>query len=154
MSTVLVEAKVPAPIEEVWRVLSDCTLAHLWVPDTSERRLITSPPLGIGSRWEEHGLARGKRYRMTCEVIDWDPPHRLSYQHTGAREAGVQWIETFSLAPEDDGTLVQLRLDYTLARGGIGALYDRLFFRRDIRQTMENRLAGLREYLEKLEDGT
>lgn len=153
MSTVHVEAKVPAPIEKVWRIISDCTLAHAWMPDISERRLLTSPPLGIGSRWEEHGMARGKSYRMTCEVLAWEPPHCLSYQHTGARQAGVEWIETLILAPEDEGTLVQLRLDYTLARGGIGALYDKLFFRKDIRQTMENRLAGLREYLDQQEGG-
>ena len=136
---------IPAPPEAVWQVVSDASRAPAWMPDIKERRLISPPPIGPGSQWEDHGLLRGRPFRMTCQVTHWEPPRHLAYQHVTAEQAGAQWHEHVALEPQDEGTLVTLRLEYRLLGGFMGRLYDQLFFRKDFRITLENRLEALRD---------
>jgi hypothetical protein len=82
---------------------------------------------------------------MTCQVTHWEPPRHLAYLHVTAERAGAQWHEHVVLEPQDEGTLVTLRLEYRLLGGFMGRLYDQLFFRKDFRITLENRLEALRD---------
>lgn len=136
---------IPADMGAVWQVVSDPSRAPAWLPDIKERWLISSPPIGVGSQWEDHGLLRGRPFRMVCRVTHWQAPRHLAYQHVSAEQAGAQWHEHVVLEPQNAGTLVTLRLEYRLLGGWMGRLYDRLFFQRDFRITLENRLEALRD---------
>jgi hypothetical protein len=82
---------------------------------------------GKGARlvWESTPDGRGT---VTERVIESDPGLRLVTNVLEERCAGVQ---TVSFEPDEEGSLVELELDYELAKGGpLRGVTDVLFIRR------------------------
>jgi uncharacterized protein YndB with AHSA1/START domain len=131
------------PPEALWRITGDPAQVSAWMPDVKERQLLDGSVIEVGSRWRERGLLRGKTYLVEYAVTEWSPPARMVYQRL--TQSGFRWIEGIEVVPEGAGARVSLWLDYSMPRGLIGRLFDRLLFRKDFAGTLDNRLEGLRE---------
>lgn len=128
--TVVVERDLPFPPDRVWRGLTQPHLMREWLMKTVD---------GFSTE-------RGTRFRLAgdwggvdCEVLDADPPTRLSYRWDHAHEDpafDLRSIVTFTLTPSDSGT--HLRMEQS-------------GFRPDQRQAWGGANYGWRENLANLE---
>ncbi len=108
MSDVRLERVYPHPPERVWRALTDPqALAEWLMPNDFQAR--------VGHKFQFRVPPQpGWRGIVDCEVLEVDPPRRLSYLWQGdpkSRPTVVTWI----LEPTAEGT--RLRLEHTGFRG-------------------------------------
>jgi uncharacterized protein YndB with AHSA1/START domain len=116
MSDVRLERVYAHPPERVWRALTDPqALAEWLMPNDFQPR--------VGHKFQFRAAPRGGwRGIVDCEVLEVDPPRRLSYLWQGDpkdRPTVVTWI----LEPTPEGT--RLRLEHTGFRG-LGGLFHKL----------------------------
>jgi uncharacterized protein YndB with AHSA1/START domain len=107
------ERRLPAPVETVWRYLTDSDLRARWFmggaidarPGGKMEFVFDHDQLSDGDVPMPERFADKKGHRWTEEIIDIDPPHLIAYTF-GTDSEGVV---TFELAPSDDGgTLLTL----------------------------------------------
>jgi uncharacterized protein YndB with AHSA1/START domain len=95
------EAVYPYPIEKVWRAITDPKAISQWLmendfePKLGHKFMFRSKPQ---PGWD--GI-------VNCEVLELDPPRRLSYSWSGG---GLNTMVTFLLEPATKGT--RLRLEH------------------------------------------
>lgn len=98
------ERRMPHPPEKVWRALTQSWLIEAWlmkndfVAEVGHRFTFRAAPL---PGWS--GI-------VNCEVTAIDPPHRLAYRWGNGTESesGLITLVTWTLTPQDGGTLVRL----------------------------------------------
>jgi uncharacterized protein YndB with AHSA1/START domain len=97
------EVVYPYPPERVWRALTDSRILAKWLlPNDFEPRL--------GHRFHFVGKAAGAaRETIQCEVIELQPPHRLSYTWLSSSDP-VLTVVTWVLETVAEGT--RLRLEH------------------------------------------
>ena len=109
VSTVEQEIVIDAPVEVVWRTVTDPEQVVLWFADEVDVR----PEPGYDGSMT---FASGRTVRVSVESVE--PPRSFSYrwQHPpgAAARAGNAVLVTFTLAPEGGGTrlrVVETELD-------------------------------------------
>jgi uncharacterized protein YndB with AHSA1/START domain len=108
---IVVERKFPHPPEKIWRVLTQSDLISEWLmpndfePIKGHRFTFRTKPLG---KWD--GIVR-------CEVLECDPPLRLSYSWLGGVDDNGHFgdkldsVVTWTLTPADQGTVLLMEHD-------------------------------------------
>lgn len=96
--------ELDAPIERVWKAISEADELARWFPDRAE---FSATPGHVGRfSWDEHGEG-------AVVVVDVDPPHRLSWRWQSSMERSFDEYSTlveWTLTPrEDGGTTLHLR---------------------------------------------
>lgn len=107
-ATLKIERVLPGPIERVWDYLTKSDLRRQWLASgdmtnksgsdfelTWRNDELTDPP---GKRPEGFG----DQHSATCRLLEYDPPHILSYTFGQAGEV------TFTLTPRGDDVLLTL----------------------------------------------
>ena len=75
--------EIDAPIETVWAELADLERQPQWMTDLKSVRLLTRPPLGVGSRADGKVRVLGLSVPDPVTITEFEPPHRYGVQHTG-----------------------------------------------------------------------
>lgn len=73
MTSVSVVADVPAPVDDVWRLLTDWPAHGRWVPFTRVR-VLTERPDGVGARFVGRTGFGPLGFDDPMEVTAWTPP--------------------------------------------------------------------------------
>ncbi len=129
-------ASLPLPPAEVLRLWSDIDRWPSFVEGFARRLELTDAWPEPGGRvvWESTPDGRG---RVTETVVE-SAPDRFATQVYEAALAGSQ---TFRALPANDGSEVELALEYELARyGPLRGLADVLFIRRALRDSLRRTL--------------
>ena len=89
MTVVTVAVEVDAPPERVWEVISDPRNLPHW-----ERHIVAVdgvPATGLheGARYVAEMRLLAVRTKVRAEVLEWDPPRRVSIRLTGVLDATV-----------------------------------------------------------------
>jgi uncharacterized protein YndB with AHSA1/START domain len=101
---------IDAPIQVVWRELADIEGQPRWMREMKSVRLLTPPPIGVGTRGEATVRIFGVSTTDPVEITEFDPPYRFAIRHEGAFTGnGV-----ITLEPGADGTTTIVRWDETL----------------------------------------
>jgi uncharacterized protein YndB with AHSA1/START domain len=97
---------IDAPIERVWAAVADVEGQPRWMRELKSVRLLTPPPIGVGTQGE--GAVRILGIAVTDPVVitDFEPPTRFAIRHEGAFSGGG----TITLEP-GPGTATTLRWD-------------------------------------------
>lgn len=105
------EIVYPHPPERVWRALTDPAAIAQWLmPNNFEATL--------GHKFQFRTTPRGTwDGRVQCEILELDPPRRLSYSWAGDN---LRTVVTFELTPVSKGT--RLRLEHAGFSGLKGVL--------------------------------
>ena len=101
---------VDAPIERVWTELADIEGQPRWMHEMKSVRLLTPPPVGVGTRGEATVRILGISTTDPVEVTEFTPPHRFAIRHDGMFTGGG----LITLEPGADGTTTIVRWDETL----------------------------------------
>jgi uncharacterized membrane protein len=96
--------RIDAPTDTVWNVLADVPRQPEWMTDLKAVRLLTPPPVGVGTRAEGDVRILGITVTDPITITEFDPPHRFAIRHEGTFTGdGVIELET---AADGDGTVV------------------------------------------------
>lgn len=102
--SIVVERVMPYPPERIWRALTTSELIAEWLmkndfaPQVGHRFTFRATPV---PGWS--GVTN-------CEVVEVDEPRLLSYRWGDGTESdsGLRTVVTWTLIPDDDGTLVRM----------------------------------------------
>jgi uncharacterized protein YndB with AHSA1/START domain len=127
MSDIVLDAVYPHPPERVWRALTD--------PEELAE---------LGHKFQFRTKPRGTwRGIVDCEVLELDPPRRISYSWLGDPKARATTV-TWTLTPIDGGT--RLVLEHRGFRGLGGMLLRWILgagWKKMLRTKLPNVLAGV-----------
>lgn len=101
---------IEAPIERVWAALADIESQPRWMHEMKAVRLLTPPPIGVGTRGEATVRIFGLGTTDPVEITEFTPPHRFAIRHEGAFTGGG----LITLEPGADGSTTIVRWDETL----------------------------------------
>ena len=90
-TTVVIDAR----IERVWEVLVDVEGQPRWMDDLKSARMITAPPVGVGTRAEGKIRIFGIGVLDPITITAFEPPHRFAVRHEGQfRGQGLVVLES------------------------------------------------------------
>jgi hypothetical protein len=101
---------IDAPIDRVWWELADIEGQTRWMQEMQTVRLLTAPPVGVGTRGEATVRIMGISVTDPVIVTEWTPPFRFAIRHEGA----FTGTGTITLERGADGTTTIVRWDETL----------------------------------------
>lgn len=109
------EITYPHPPSRVWRALTDSAAIARWLmPNNFEPK--------VGHKFQFQTKPRpGFDGLVQCEILELDPPRKLSYSWAGG---ALNTIVTFELEPVPEGT--RLRLDHKGFQGFKGWMVSRI----------------------------
>lgn len=131
---------VHAPIEAVFAFLADYRNIPAMQPQFQRVRPLTAVTYGAGATLELHGHFRGLPITAQVHIVQFEPPHLLVSDSTGAVRGRTIWRLTSGPAPAPPSppaplppgegsapppplvTRASLTLDYELAVPGLGRL--------------------------------
>ena len=97
----IIEQEYNAPLELVWRAITEKELMSKWYFDVSD----FSPEVGFKFHFE--GGKEDKRYMHLCEVLEVIPLKRIKYTWTYEGYPGLSFV-TFELSSVGEKTKVKL----------------------------------------------
>jgi uncharacterized protein YndB with AHSA1/START domain len=101
---------IDAPIERVWRVVADIEGQPRWMHEMQTVRLLTPPPVGVGTRGEATVRIMGIGVADPVEVTAFAPPTTFAVRHDGRFTGGG----VITLERGADGSTTIVRWDETL----------------------------------------
>jgi uncharacterized protein YndB with AHSA1/START domain len=105
-TTLVIQRRLPGPIERVWAYLTDGDLRRQWLA-AGDMTLEPGAPFELV--WRNDDLSdpadaspdgAGSEHRASCTILEVEPPRKLKYDWPGAGEV------TFDLAPDGDKVLL------------------------------------------------
>ncbi len=128
----------------VFAYLADFTTTTEWDPGTVETTL-SSGDGGVGTTYRNRSRFAGRTSELTYTVVERDDPRMIRLR---GENASVTAIDTISIAPARDGSVVTYRAEFTFR--GLARLASP-FFGRAFATLRDEAEHGLREALAKLE---
>jgi uncharacterized protein YndB with AHSA1/START domain len=102
---IIVEYKVNAPIERVWKALTDKTEMRSWYFDIPDFELETGKVFNFYEPGDE------KKYHHQAEVVEIIPEQKLKHTWTYPEFSNEKTMVTWELQPQGNETLVTLTHD-------------------------------------------
>jgi uncharacterized protein YndB with AHSA1/START domain len=129
----------------VWKALADFDAISQWAPGVDHSSSASENHEGDGAvRRVQLG-----RIALLERVVDWQPDERLSYTITGLPAAAGTVATTWTLAPQDGGTLTTVSTSISPPTGPPGRVVSRALARR-MGAAATGMLNGLANHLEEL----
>jgi carbon monoxide dehydrogenase subunit G len=146
--TISATARIAAPPEAVWALLSDPTRFADWADRTLEVTNARDNPLSLGSTYEERNVVLGPiKGQSRWTVVQHEAPHRQTHRGEGLPLTAA--LDFFvELRPLDGSTQLILGLRYRPSLGSLGSLLDRLWGRRSVQASMERSVRNVAALLE------
>ncbi len=109
---------ISAPVTTVWRALVEPEAVAQYFHGTS-----LTADWHVGGRITWSGEWKGNAYVDEGEVLEYDPPHSLSYSHwsplSGTENASdTRHVISYGLAADGEGTVLTLTQQQSLPGGG------------------------------------
>jgi uncharacterized protein YndB with AHSA1/START domain len=125
MATAKNSIKINAPAEKVFEYLTPENLPGIW-PSLVEVKNIIELPNG-GYSWDFVYKMAGMRFTGSSENTEVVPNERTVSQTTGGIESKISWL----FQPEDDGTNVTFKAEYTVPVPLLGKLAEAIIVRQN-----------------------
>jgi uncharacterized membrane protein len=132
---------INAPVEQVFTYVDDLKNMMEWLPGLMEIKDVTGSGVGEHHRWTYKMV--GIRLQGETTVTEHIPNQRRVSQSKGG--AVSTWIFTFE--PHDDGTKLNMDIEYTIPVPVLGKLAEKLVLRRNEREA-DLAIANIRDKME------
>lgn len=101
---------VNAPVERVFELASDFANAPQRVSGINRVEMLTSGPVGVGTKFKETRIMMKKEATETMEVLAFDRPRSYTL---GAFSCGTQYESSFQFDRDGSGTNMTMTFKYT-----------------------------------------
>jgi uncharacterized protein YndB with AHSA1/START domain len=135
MSTIQTSTNINAPVEKVFAYATDPTNLAEWMTNLTEVTDVTGS--GVGQHYHWKFRMAGVPLRGESTVSEHVPNERRVLDGKG----GVTSTWTLTFAPHQDGTMLNLNVDYTIPVPVLGKMVEKLVLKRNQRDAdtwMEN----------------
>lgn len=132
--------------ENVWRVLSNLEAVEQYDPGVNRSRLVGSSQSGLGAarRMDLHPAGW-----LEERVTEWEPNESLTIELYKCSTVPIKSLKhSYTVTPDEEGTLVTQRMEYVLKFGPIGQLMDVVMVRRKWDRGIKGFFAGLKGFVE------
>ena len=144
MTNLSVTRKSKASPEACWDLLADFGNIDFFNPHVGKSRLLDdSPERGIGAV-RQCDLADGKNY-LRERITDWQEGNSYTVSLYESSMPLKNTFITLSVKPDQEGSILEMDMDYTPKYGPLGALMDVVILRRMMEKTMRSVVQGLDE---------
>ena len=147
MATLHNEIVINAPIEKIWKALSEVDTLDKYDPTVIKSTAISESRSGIGAK-RKVNMRDGKNW-FEEECTAYAPTEYLTYELTACSFPIQQLRHSYTL--ENSGSEVRVKqiMQYKIKYGPIGELLDTLVLRKQSDSGIKKFLAGLKTYTEK-----
>lgn len=108
MAPVVIERTVSVAPERAFSLASDFANAPARISGIRGVRMLTDPPVGLGTRFEETRVVFGREATETMQVTAFEPPHRYVLETSSH---GTSYRSELRFAPEGDGTRISMTFE-------------------------------------------
>ncbi len=108
METVVTK-DISASQEQVFTVFSDLRNAGRRISGINKLEVLTTGPVGVGTRWRETRTMFGKEATEEMEITAFEPPHSYRVE---AHSHGAHYISDFTFTPIDDGEATRVAMRF------------------------------------------
>lgn len=145
MGSFTTSVRIDAPKERVWEVLADLGSIYKWNPGIAHSHTTSDKAMGENAM-RQCDLANGGFLRE--RAFNWSEGEGFTIEVYETSLPLKESFVDFRATPEGEATIVNLKMDYKLKFGPVGALMDAAFAGRQARSGMADMLAGLKDYVE------
>jgi uncharacterized membrane protein len=127
--------RIAAPRDRVWPVVSEPERYSEFMVGSRWNPIPGEPVSGLRARFEICIEVASTDLGGTVEVVEWEPPHQLSWTNITGIDHRGRWI----LRDRGEETDVTIRLSYQVPGGILALVASRLgapILRRDVRQSL------------------
>lgn len=133
---------VACPPQRVFDVLTDVERLAEFSDMTIEVRNGPGRKVEVGDRFEQRMRLLGKELDTEWTVVEIDAPSQLRFEGTGPAGSRATLVER--LAPDGNGTKVELDVDYDLPLGVLGDAVDAVYLHGKNEEQADEILAKLK----------
>lgn len=138
--------EINASPTEVFELLTDLDRLSQWATVAGETENPPDKPLRTGQSWQ-HGIrVGGMTITADWRVAGLEAPRYVEYEVTAPGDGRMNMKQRIS--PTQQGSLVELEIDYELPGGLLGQLADRVYVERRNEREAESSLQNLKDLLE------
>jgi ligand-binding SRPBCC domain-containing protein len=137
--------RISAPPEKVWSVLASLESLDQYDPGIKKSKIVSPSKEGPGST-RRCDLTPGGWFEE--QVADWRPHYSISFELLACSLPVHRLKHSYTLTPDESGTLVRQRMEYELKFGIVGKLMDALMVRSKWDAGVKGFFAGLKHFVE------
>ncbi len=143
-SPTVVTKAIAAPIDVVFKTVSDINLFSKAVPHIVNVEFLSPAKAGVGTRFRETRLMRGKKAETELEITEFVENNRVRYV---ADSHGTVWDTVFTVEPDREYTLLTMTMD-AKAKKLIPRIMNRLI-RGMVQKAVEQDMNAVKQFCEQ-----
>lgn len=138
---------IDAPAEQVWPALADFGGISAWNPNVKASRLTSTRDEGAGMTRECRLTPMGV---VQEEVTEWVEGRMMTIEITDFKNVPAMRsaVAVLELSPRGDRSRVDMRMDYEVGLGAVGAGMNSVMMKRQFGKAVTTLLAGLKHHIE------
>lgn len=141
------EITVNAPLQDVWKILTNLELLDQYDPTVKKSTLISTEKTGINAK-RKVLMLDGKNW-FDEKITVFRPNEALTYQLTDCTFPIKGLKHSYSFEQVGNQVKVKQIMEYTVKFGLLGKLMDRLMIRKQSDAGIKKFFSGLKQYAEK-----
>lgn len=110
MSRTEVQRTIAAPPDVVFAAVADVQHFSRAVDDIERVEFVSEIRAGLGTRFRETRVMRGREATVELEITEFAPPERVRFL---SEAGGVQWDSVFEVEAAPDGSTLSLVMEAT-----------------------------------------
>ncbi len=147
MTTIEKSVVVSAPVERVWEAIEDVSsYVSRLEPHTLSFEIVPPGPLSVGQKIHALVAAGKRKFEVFSEVTEVIPGRRMVETHV-PNDFFRRMVETVTLEPASNGTLVRFEAEYE-PRGFRAWVLAAIFARRAMERNFATTLSNLKKSFE------
>lgn len=144
MSTITVSRRIHAPVEAVFKIISDIRNFSKAVPDIVDVEFLSDQKTGVGTRFKETREFKGKKMSAILEVTEFEEDERIRMV---SDTQGTVWDSVFTVTDLDGGT--ELTLEMHAKPYKLSARFVNLSIKGFMKKAVAKDMDAVKSYCEK-----
>ena len=144
MTRIEASTVIHAPADLVFAAVTDPRRTTEWNPNIMEVSEASPLPPQEGTSWTQVALLAGRRVKLSCKIVRFQPPVEGDLEVSGDQRARIRTV----CRPDAAGTVVTQTIDFTPPAGILGRMAAQVMGNA-LRHEMERTLERQRETLER-----